>query len=70
MSDRGRVMLVGAAAMGAEVTRLLEEYERDAKRVIVIDKPTIPDFGMPLEANRKERRAYSSKKLRLKGLRP
>lgn len=70
MTDRNRIVLVGAASIGAYVGKMLSEYQRDAEQTIVIkDPPKLPDFGFP-EMSRGERRAYGSKKLKLKGLRP
>lgn len=71
MANRDRVILVGAASMAAYVGRLVDEYQEDAQKIVLRDPPKL-DMGRALwiEGNRKQRRACSSKKLRLKGLRP
>jgi hypothetical protein len=70
MSDRDKVILVGEASVAAYADRLLKEYRADESRVVITDRPAMPDLlGLDL-GNRKQRRSYSSKKLRLKGLRP
>lgn len=71
MINRDKVILVGAASMGAYVSRLIDEYRDDAEKIVIVDAPKL-DAGpyLAIEGNRKQRRAYSSKKLRLKGLRP
>lgn len=71
MANRDKIILVGAASMAGYVGRLLDEYKQDAEKIILIDPPKLDDrFALGVESNRAQRRAHSSKKLRLKGLRP
>jgi hypothetical protein len=68
---KDRVILVGAASMGAYVERLVDEYREDAQKIVLLDRPKLDDTSyLAIEGNRRQRRAHSSKKLRLKGLRP
>jgi hypothetical protein len=53
--------------MAAYAAKMLREYEHDSK-IVITKTPDVPYFA--IEGNRKQRRSYSSKKLRLKGLRP
>lgn len=66
-----RRILVGSAQINAEVARLVGEFQRDAQ--IVIRKPPVledaEDILIDL-GNCKSRRSSSSKKYRIKGVRP